>query len=98
MRKRLNEMQLQEALAEIPSLGGGIVVREDFYDSLSGLEGTQYNVTLAYAIGDLASLAVVTEGLSGVGLNATVSEVGMIRLVLRVSTLIVLSRTTLAFR
>lgn len=62
-------------LAGIPSLGGGIVVREEFYDPISGLEGTQYNVTLSYAIGDLAALTVVTSGLSGVGLNTTVSEV-----------------------
>lgn len=46
-----------------------------FYDSGLGLEGTQYNVTFGYAIGDLAALTVVTAGLSGVGLNATVSEV-----------------------
>lgn len=51
------------------------MVRTEFYDPISGLGGTQYNVTLSYAIGDLAALTVITSGLSGVGLNATVSEV-----------------------
>lgn len=51
------------------------MVRSEFYDPASGLDGTQYNVTLSYAIGDLAALTVVTSGLSGIGLNATVSEV-----------------------
>lgn len=51
------------------------MVREDFYDPISGLDGTQYNVTLSYAIGDLAAITVITSGLSGIGLNATVSEV-----------------------
>lgn len=51
------------------------MVRADFYDPISGLDGTQYNATLSYAIGDLASITVITSGLSGIGLNATVSEV-----------------------
>lgn len=51
------------------------MVREEFHDPISGLDGTRYNVTLAYAIGDLATLTVITSELSGVGLNATVSEV-----------------------
>lgn len=33
---------------------------------------------MAYAIGDLASLAVVTDKVSGVGLNATVTEVSFL--------------------
>ena len=81
MRRRLKRasiscvLQIQEALAEIPTLGGGIVALEDFSDPSSGLEGTQYTVTLAYSIGDLAALAVVTDGLSGVGISITVVEV-----------------------
>lgn len=59
-------------------MGGGIVAREPFYDAASGLEGTRYNVTMAYAIGDVAALAVVTDKLSGVGLNATVTEVSFL--------------------
>lgn len=51
------------------------MVRQEFYDPITGLNGTQYNVTLGYATGDLAALTVVTSGLSGIGLNATVSEV-----------------------
>lgn len=51
-------------------------MRNAFYNAASGLEGTQYNITLAYAIGDVASLTLVTSSLSGVGINATVSEVG----------------------
>lgn len=60
-------------------MGGGIVVLEDFFDPVSGLEGTRYTVTLAYSIGDLAALAVVTDGLSGVGISTTVVEVSMTR-------------------
>lgn len=72
-----SDCQLEEALIGVPSLGGGIVEREVFYDSVLGLEGTRYNVTFGYATGDLAALAVVTSGLSGIGLNATVSEVNV---------------------
>ncbi len=68
-------IKFQEALAGIPSLGGGIVAREAYYDSTSGLEGEQYTITFAYSIGDLASLSVVTDGLSGVGISVTVEEV-----------------------
>ena len=60
---------------ELPSLGGGIVRRGSFYNSTTGTEGFQYNVTLAYATGDLAALSVVASDLSGIGVSTTVTEV-----------------------
>lgn len=68
-------LQLEEALIAVPSLGGGMVQRGLFYNNTSGMEGVQYNITLAYAVGDQAALSVVTSGLSGIGVNTTVSEV-----------------------
>lgn len=59
----------------LPSLGGGIVRRISFYNSTTGREGFQYNVTLAYATGDLAALSVVASDLSGIGVSTTVTEV-----------------------
>lgn len=67
--------QLEEALAGIPSLGGGLVLREQFYNMTSGLEGIRYNITLGYATGDLAMLSVVTSDLAGVGVKTSASEV-----------------------
>lgn len=71
----LLHQQVERVLVGIPSLGGGIVDKGAFFDPSTGLKGTQYNITLAYTTGDLASLALVTSGLSGVGVNTTVSEV-----------------------
>lgn len=52
-----------------------MVLRDTFHNISSGLEGVRYNVTLSYAIGDLATLSVVTSGLSGIGVEASVTEV-----------------------
>lgn len=51
------------------------MVREVFYDEISGLEGIRYDITFAYTVGDLASLVVDASGLSGIGVQTTVSEV-----------------------
>lgn len=55
-----------------------MVTRETFYNATTELEGTRYNVTLSYAIGDLATLSVVTSDLVGVGVSTSVTEVRVV--------------------